>query len=65
MAPTLAVFGLFSWRYRKYRPTLIFGFGPFLVNTFRRKTQTIAVTFLKTNEVTDFISWLPLAATLM
>ena len=39
----------------------------FLVGAFRRKTQTIVVTFLfflffKTNEVTDFISWLPLTA---
>ena len=40
----------------------------FLVGAFRRKTQTIVVTFLKPNEVTDFIrfiSWLPLTATLM
>ena len=51
----------------------------FLVGAFRRKTQTIVLTFLflrpqtsidffKTNEVTDFISficWLPLTATLM
>ena len=45
----------------------------FLVRAFRRKTQTIVVTFhfflfFWTNEVTDFISfigWLPLTATLM
>ena len=41
----------------------------FSVGAFRRKTQTIVVTFLffflKTNEATDFISfisWLPLTA---
>ena len=27
----------------------------FLVGAFRRKTQTIVVTFFKTNELTDFI----------
>ena len=37
----------------------------FLVGAFRRKTQTIVMTFFKTNEVADFISWLPLTATLM
>ena len=32
----------------------------FLVGAFRRKTQTIVMTFLflKTNEVTDFISFI-------
>ena len=30
----------------------------FLVGAFRRKTQTIVVTFSKTNEVTDFISFI-------
>ena len=46
---------------------LIFFFG-FLVGAFRRKTQTIVVTFFKTNEVRNFISfisWLHLTATLI
>ena len=30
----------------------------FLVGAFRRKTQTIVVTFLKTNELTDFINFI-------
>ena len=29
-----------------------------LVGAFRRKTQTIVVTFFKTNEMTDFISFI-------
>ena len=29
----------------------------FLVGAFRRKTQTIVVTFFKTNELTDFINF--------
>ena len=32
--------------------------GRVLVGAFRRKTQTTAVTFFKTNEVTDFISFI-------
>ena len=38
-------------------------FRIFLVGPFRRKAHTIVVTFFKTNEVTDFItfiSWLEL-----
>ena len=30
----------------------------FLVGAFRRKTQTIVVTFFKTNELTDFINFI-------
>ena len=32
--------------------------GLFLVGAFRRKTQTIVVTFFKTNELTDFINFI-------
>ena len=30
----------------------------FLVGAFRRKTQTIVVTFFKTNDLTDFINFI-------
>ena len=47
---------IFSRRFSKKNADYSSDF--FLVGAFRRKTQTIVVTFFKNNELTDFINFI-------
>ena len=52
---------IFSQRFPLERATIVMAFRQLSVGAFRRKTHTIVVTFFfffKTNELTDFISFI-------